>query len=85
MCRATGDRVPSGNHGLHCLSSLCWVMPRIGPGNWMVVGWMDSSWCCVFWSCKALNDGQDFQGGQGLTLVPPGHPEAAFEAVVKVV
>ena len=33
----------------------------------------------------ALVDGQDVQGGQGLTLVPPGHPEAAFEAVFRVV
>ena len=33
----------------------------------------------------ALDDGQDVQGGQGLTLVPPGHPEAAFEAVSEIV
>ena len=30
----------------------------------------------------ALNDGQDVQGGQGLTLVPLGHPGAVFEAVI---
>ena len=33
----------------------------------------------------ALLDGQDVQGSKGLTLVPPGHPEAAFEAVFEVV
>ena len=30
----------------------------------------------------ALIDGQDVQGGQGFTLVPLGHPGAAFEAAV---
>ena len=29
--------------------------------------------------------GQDVQGGQDFTLVPPEHPEATFEAVSEVV
>ena len=33
----------------------------------------------------ALIDGQDVQGGQDSTLVSPGHPEAAFEAIFGVV
>ena len=33
----------------------------------------------------ALNDGQDVQRGQDLTLIPPGYLEAAFEAVFEVV
>ena len=29
--------------------------------------------------------GQDVQGGQDFTLVPPEHPEATFEAVSEVI
>ena len=32
-------------------------------------------------SWMALIKGQDVQGGQDFTLVPPGHPEAPFEAI----
>ena len=38
-----------------------------------------------FWPWTALIGGNDVQEGHGLTLVPPGHPEAAFEAVFEVV
>ena len=34
-----------------------------------------------FWPRMALIDGQDVQGGHGLTLVPLGHPGAVFEAI----
>ena len=34
---------------------------------------------------KAPVGGKDVQEGHGLTLVPPGHPEAAFEVVFEVV
>ena len=33
----------------------------------------------------ALMDGQDVQEGKDSTLVSPGHPEAAFEAIFGVV
>ena len=35
-----------------------------------------------FWPWTALIGGNDVQEGHGLTLVPPGHPEAAFFEVV---
>ena len=31
-----------------------------------------------------LIESQSVQGGKGLTLVPPGHPKAVFEAVFEV-
>ena len=34
-----------------------------------------------FWPRMALINGQDVQGGHGLTLVPLGHPGAVFEAI----